>query len=78
MDHNSSDSTRSGLPVEIPNDNVTDRHLPTDLPLGTQVDVVHGIDAENISHNSKSSGSNQILPPLANKGRRAKRHDIAS
>jgi len=63
MDPNSSNSTRYGLPVQIPNDNITDGHLPTYLPLGTQVDAVHDVDAENISQNSNSSGSDQILPP---------------
>nr|AAM15259.1 hypothetical protein [Arabidopsis thaliana]AAM15451.1 hypothetical protein [Arabidopsis thaliana] len=63
MDLNSSDSTRSGVPVQIPNDNVTDRHLPTDLPLGIEADAIHDIDVENISQNSNSSRSDQILPP---------------
>jgi len=62
MDPNSSNSTRYGLPVQIPNDNVTDGHLPTYLPLGTQVDAVHDVVAENISQNSNSSGSDKILP----------------
>jgi hypothetical protein len=69
MDPNSSDSTRSGVPVQIPNDNVVDGHLPTDLPLGIQVDVIHDINAENISQNLNSVGSDQVLPPP---------HDISS
>ncbi|KAG7529791.1 hypothetical protein ISN44_Un120g000040 [Arabidopsis suecica] len=68
MDPNSSNSTGSGLPVQIPNNNVTDGHLPTDLPPGTKVDVVHNADAENISQNSNSSGSDQITPPPHTRG----------
>jgi len=64
MDPNLSDSTRSGVPVQVLNDNVSDGHLPTDLSFGIQVDAIHDIDAENISQNSNSSGSDQILPPL--------------
>jgi len=69
MDPNSSNLSGSGLPVQIPNDDVTDRHLPTDLPLGTRVDAVHNADAEDISQNSNSSESDQITPPPQTRGR---------
>ena len=68
MDPNSSNLSGSGLPVQIPNDDVTDRHLPTDLPLGTKVDTVHNADAGDISQNSNSSESDQITPPPQTRG----------
>jgi len=68
MDPNSSNSMGSGLPVQIPNDDITDVHLPTDLPLGTQVDAVHNTDAENLSQNLNSSRSDQITPPPQTRG----------
>jgi len=68
MDPNSSNSSGSGLPVQIPNDDVTDGHLPTDLPPGAQVDAIHNTDTENISQNSNSSGSDRITPPPQTRG----------
>jgi len=68
MDSNSSNSSGSGLPVQIPNDDVTDRHFPTDHPLRTRVDAVHNADAEDISQNLNSSGSDQITPPPQTRG----------